>query len=69
MMKKFNLQKLKTKMQSTPSPLTHTEAILKGYGIREDDIAKAFATLIRGKLSEKKKILKNPADSNHHLNF
>ena len=55
MMKKFNLQKFKTKMNSTPSLLTHTEAILKGYGIREDDIAKAFATLIRGQLSEKKK--------------
>ena len=36
------------------SPLTHTEATLKGNGLREEDIAKAFANLIRRKLSEKK---------------
>ena len=36
------------------SPLTYTEATLKGNGLREEDIAKAFANLIRRKLSEKK---------------
>ena len=33
----------------------YTEATLKGYGLREGDIAKVFANLIRRKLSEKKK--------------
>lgn len=56
---------------SNVSPLKYTEDILKGYGLREDDIAKVFANVISKKLSEKKKILKKPGDSNHqpHLNF
>ena len=53
------------------SQVTYTETTLKGHGLRGDDIAKAFANLIRRKLSKKKKILKKLADSNHqnHLNF
>ena len=55
---KFNLQKLETKnlQHSTDiSPLTYTEATLKVHGLRGDDIAKAFANLIRRKLSKKKR--------------
>ena len=39
---------------SNVSPLTYTEATLKGHGLREDDIAKVFANLIRRRLSAKK---------------
>ena len=39
---------------SDVSPLTYSEATTKGHGLREDDIANAFANLIRKKLSEKK---------------
>ena len=38
---------------SDVSPLTYTEATLIGHGLREDDIAKAFANLIRRKFAEK----------------
>ena len=39
---------------SDVSPLTYSEATTKGHGLTEDDIANAFANLIRKKLSEKK---------------
>ena len=40
------------------SPLTYTETRLLGHGLREDDIAKTFANLIRRKLTERKDIEK-----------
>ena len=40
-------------LSSDVSPPIYTEATLKGYGLREGDIAKVFANLIRRKLSEK----------------
>ena len=36
------------------SSLTYTEATLIGHGLRENDIAKTFANLIRRKFAEKK---------------
>ena len=39
---------------SDVSPLTYTEATLIGHGLREGDIAKTFANLIRRKLGERK---------------
>ena len=55
---------------SDVSPLTYTEATLIGHGLREEDIAKAFANLIRRKFAGKRN-LKKPADPKHqrHLNF
>ena len=41
------------------NPLTYTEATLIGHGLREDDITKTFANLIRRKLGERKDIEKN----------
>ena len=38
---------------SDVSPLTYSEVTPKGHGLREDDIANAFANSIRKKLSEK----------------
>ena len=38
---------------SDVSPLIHTEATLIGHGLREDNISKAFANLIRRKFAEK----------------
>ena len=43
---------------SDVSPLTYTKATLNGDGFREEDIAKAFANLIRRKFSEKKDVEK-----------
>ena len=48
-MRKFNLQKLDTK---------YSEATLIGHGLREDDIAKTFANLMRRNVGERKDIEK-----------
>ena len=40
------------------NPLIYFQVTLKGHRLREEDTAKAFANLIRGKLSEKKDFAK-----------